>query len=128
MAVIRYASLALLVALGLSLTCAPTAHAQTSGRSGGLGQPLQSDPSGPFGAPQRRGGDLPEWARPSQGGSAFGSAKESEIGDMPWSNNGPTLPGAPNRVPVDGGLVLLALAGAGYATRRLRRTPDGDEA
>ncbi len=126
MAVIRYASLALLVALGLSLTHAPTAYAQTSGQ-GGLGQPLPSDPSGPFGAPQRRGtSDLPEWARPSQGGPAFGTAKEGGIGDTPWSNAGPGLPGAPNRVPVDGGLVLLALAGAGYATRRLRRASSGD--
>ena len=34
----------------------------------------------------------------------------------------PPNPGsAPAQVPVDGGLSLLALAGAGYAARKLRR-------
>lgn len=35
-------------------------------------------------------------------------------------NNLPCLPPTAPPVPVDGGLTLLALAGAGYATRKLR--------
>ena len=35
----------------------------------------------------------------------------------------PSLPNAPQQVPVDGGLSLLALAGAAYGVRRLRRCP-----
>lgn len=33
----------------------------------------------------------------------------------------PGMPGAPTQSPIDGGLALLALAGTGYAVRKLRR-------
>ena len=57
-------------------------------------------------------GSTPDWASPSVAPSndapadAFGPA--------------PPPPPPPPPVPVDGGLTLLALAGAGYATRKLR--------
>lgn len=52
--------------------------------------------------------EVPGWAQPP---SAYASSPP------------PALPPAPPAVsvPVDGGLALLALAGAGYAARRLRQ-------
>jgi len=53
---------------------------------------------------------LPSWAAPSPG-------------DAPSENMGPGAPPPPPPpppVPIDGGLSLLALAGAGYAAHRLR--------
>jgi len=41
--------------------------------------------------------------------------------------NQPSLPGDPNQVPVDGGLALLAAAGAGYAVRKLNEDEEDDE-
>lgn len=55
---------------------------------------------------------LPEWA-------ASGPAPAAQANVAPPSP--PFGGGAPEKVPVDGGLGLLALAGAGYAARRLRR-------
>lgn len=57
---------------------------------------------------------VPEWAAPAM--------------DNPYESNGPAieavdgpgLPGTPAAVPLDGGLSLLALAGAGYAAKKLR--------
>jgi hypothetical protein len=60
--------------------------------------------------------NLPDWARTDDGAGTT----SDELSGGAVTNAGPGLPGPPNRVPVDGGLVLLALAGAGYATRRLR--------
>ncbi len=58
---------------------------------------------------------LPSWAEPgaSSTSSALGSAADP-------ITNAPPPPGPPPRVPVDGGLALLAAAGAGYAVRKLR--------
>ena len=53
---------------------------------------------------------LPDWAAPS---AAVPAAPLSEFAP-------PTPPPPPPPVPVDGGLVLLAVAGAGYATKKLR--------
>ena len=55
------------------------------------------------------GVNLPAWA-------------ESPLSDdpAPTTAAGPDLPDVPDPVPVDGGLGLLLLAGAGYAVRRLR--------
>ncbi|MEM6783264.1 MAG: hypothetical protein AAF624_05960 [Bacteroidota bacterium] len=57
---------------------------------------------------------LPDWAAPQAAPATAPSAPTEAV---------PTLPGDPTQVPVDGGLGLLALAGAGYAMRRLRATP-----
>ena len=54
---------------------------------------------------------VPDWAAAPPPAAAPADASEKR---------GPTLPPPPPiNVPVDGGLALLALAGAGYATRRL---------
>lgn len=53
--------------------------------------------------------EMPAWAAPQ------------ELPDDPPPPPAPDLPDNPVLVPVDGGLALLALAGAGYAARRLRR-------
>ena len=55
---------------------------------------------------------LPDWASPSAA-SATPAAPLAEVAP-------PTPPGPPPPVPVEGGLVLLAIAGAGYATKKLR--------
>lgn len=56
---------------------------------------------------------VPDWAAaPSSDASA-----EAEANKGPGP---PPPPPPPPGVPVDGGLALLALAGAGYAARRLR--------
>jgi hypothetical protein len=58
---------------------------------------------------------LPSWAAPSPS-------------DAPAENMGPGAPPPPPPpppVPIDGGLSLLALAGAGYAARRLRGRREG---
>ena len=58
---------------------------------------------------------LPSWAEPKA---------SSEQGSLPPSAGTNDTPPPPpiDQVPVDGGLVLLAAAGAGYAVRRLRKS------
>ena len=53
---------------------------------------------------------LPDWAAPSA----------PTASDSPPPSVVPDPPGPPAGVPIDGGLGLLALAGAGLAARRLR--------
>lgn len=70
---------------------------------------------------------LPDWARPSEPTPYYEADPEAVAPEFdPFFEEddmlGPELPGAPPVVPVDGGLGLLALAGAGYAARRLRRS------
>jgi hypothetical protein len=55
---------------------------------------------------------LPGWAAPS--GPSAPSPDAQSLAP-------PNPPGPPPRVPVDGGLGLLALAGAGLAAQRLRQ-------
>ena len=43
------------------------------------------------------------------------------LNDAGDAGRGPTLPGAPAPIPVDGGLGVLALAGVAFAARRLRK-------
>jgi hypothetical protein len=54
-----------------------------------------------------------------ESGTEWGTITETLEGTT--ADMGPTLPGPPSQVPVDGGLSLLALAGAGFAARRLRK-------
>ena len=56
---------------------------------------------------------LPDWASPSA--SAAPALPADNFGPGP-----PPPPPPPPPVPIDGGLSLLALAGAGYATKKLR--------
>ena len=55
---------------------------------------------------------LPDWAAPS---TTAAPAPTAEMTPGP-----PPPPPPPPPVPLDGGLSLLALAGAGYATKKLR--------
>ncbi|MEM9996379.1 MAG: hypothetical protein AAF809_01665 [Bacteroidota bacterium] len=57
---------------------------------------------------------LPEWAAP------LDPVPPSSPAPSP-AEAVPTLPGGPTQVPIDGGLGLLALAGAGYAVRKLKQ-------
>jgi hypothetical protein len=65
---------------------------------------------------------LPSWAEP---GANSTSSDPGPAADP--ITNAPPPPGPPPRVPVDGGLALLAAAGAGYAVRRLRQGSRKDE-
>ena len=77
---------------------APTATAQT----------YQADPA--WGGPKGE--------RPLLGSKPGGGAGDPATKDGP--GGGSPTPSGPTRVPVDGGLALLAAAGAAYAARRLR--------
>jgi len=46
--------------------------------------------------------------------------------DTQMNSTPPTLPDDPPQVPVDGGLALLAAAGAGYAVRKLNEEDEDD--
>jgi hypothetical protein len=63
--------------------------------------------------------------RYSSSGSAWGTSGETMGGTM--RDSGPGLPTAPTQVPVDGGLALLAAAGAAYAANRLRRREGSED-
>lgn len=69
---------------------------------------------------------LPSWAEPAPNGG--GSEIGSDAGEIGANSNGlgPT-PNPPPAIPVDGGLSLLALAGAGYAARKLRQSSDEED-
>ena len=73
--------------------------------------------------PDPAGSGVPEWARDSdQPFGGFQDETDGSIGafDTDMNSFTPDPPDDPSRIPVDGGLTLLALAGAGYAARRLR--------
>lgn len=66
--------------------------------------------------------NLPSWATspppPAERGDGLAD---------PSPDSGPILPPPPPPVPIDGGLGLLAVAGAAYAAHRLRRRTEDDE-
>ncbi len=69
---------------------------------------------------------VPEWAEPESRSSGVESQSQTFL------NNGvqtkaPSPPDNPSRVPVDGGVALLAVAGAGYAVRKLNEEEEEDE-
>jgi hypothetical protein len=68
---------------------------------------------------------LPSWAEPAprQDGSVVGPVGGT---DEPITN-APIFDPPEQEVPVDGGLSLLALAGAGYAARKLRQSSDEED-
>ena len=77
-----------------------------------------------FTAPSAQG--VPDWAAPSapapvQTDDGLASLVPCPPGQTDDGSGG-CVPNPPTQVPVDGGLGLLALAGAGLAARRLRRT------
>ena len=72
--------------------------------------------SSPVGSPT----NLPDWAEPSTSSNPVGDDVQTN------AETPPTLPGSPDQVPVDGGLALLAAAGAGYAVRKLNEEGEDD--
>ena len=66
---------------------------------------------------------LPDWA--DSGSFDEDGAERYDFG-AEMQLDPPDLPGPRPQVPVDGGLSLLALAGAGYAAHKLRRRDDED--
>ena len=56
---------------------------------------------------------IPDWAAPSP-------SNPYEASESTAASTGPGVPTEPTPVPLDGGLGLLALAGAGYAAKKLR--------
>lgn len=83
-------------------------------------QQRQMEPrSSPSGAPS----NLPDWAEPSQ-------PQEGQVSGGEVSPNAavpPPPPDNPSRIPVDGGLALLAAAGAGYAVRKLNEDNEDED-
>ena len=63
--------------------------------------------------------NLPDWAKPSNSREPSASKNDVETMGMP-----PPPPSNPPQIPVDGGLALLAAAGAGYAVRKLKGGDD----
>ena len=73
---------------------------------------------------------LPGWARPAEPSvsdpqSSRSPAREGSSVDESMRTNAPPPGGEP--IPVDGGLALLAAAGAGYAVRKLNEDEEDDE-
>ncbi len=90
-------------------------------------------------------GGVPDWAAPHETPTGpwtpdASNPTEPESGyDIPrWNDaerrgdgaemNGVDMPNDPNKIPVDGGLGLLLVAGAGYAAHRLRKKEDDTDA
>lgn len=71
--------------------------------------------SSPVGSPT----NLPDWAEPSQ-------HQGSNLSSGEVDPRAPDPPGNPSRIPVDGGIALLAAAGAGYAVRKLNEEDEDD--
>ena len=123
--VLRLSVVVALATVALLLT-SPALSQQPSEREDGV----MPRPSNESASP-----NLPGWAEPS----GPGIRKEDETRSRPRSGvssrelsgsmqtNQPSLPGDPNQVPVDGGLALLAAAGAGYAVRKLNEDEEDDE-
>lgn len=65
--------------------------------------------------------NLPDWAEPSQPRDPSASSNSKSMAAPP------DPPDSPSRIPVDGGLALLAAAGAGYAARKLSKEQEDDD-
>lgn len=102
----------------------------------GMGQPAEHESGSGF------SGGVPKWAAPRETPPGTWSpdvrnpsGSKSEYDIPRWGNapheessvgmNAPTNPNDPNKVPIDGGLGLLMVAGVGYAAHRLRKK-EGD--
>ena len=77
-------------------------------------------------APQAQ--SLPDWAAPQAAPTHTDGGGLSSLVPCPPGQTddgmGGCVPNPPTQVPIDGGLGLLALAGAGLAASRLRRRED----
>ena len=123
----RYA--ATVLALLLIATSGMLVTEATAQSAWGSASPDQQDERTQYESPRAddpAGTGVPDWADSGSSGD-FQRGSEEPIGFGPEMNQGPGLPGDPPQVPVDGGLSLLALAGAGYAARKLRNRDDEGE-
>ena len=62
--------------------------------------------------------EMPTWAAPQE----LPDREQIESPEQPSPERAPDLPDDPAPVPLDAGLAVLALAGAGLAARRLKST------
>lgn len=72
-------------------------------------------------SPSSSPSNLPNWAEPAQPQNESSSSSNATTKAGP-----PPPPPDPDPVPVDGGVVLLAAAGAGYAVRKLNDDEEGE--
>ena len=100
------------IACALLLFVASPASAQQQSEGYGSDTPSGSNQGSEVG--------LPSWAEPRE--SPLSGQNPSPTPAQ--ADSEPVLPGPPSQVPVDGGLALLAAAGAGYAVRRLKKSSD----
>ena len=147
--------LALLLLTHLSGTASPAVAQSAWGQSTWDVEEEVAAPSwgDPFGTEQSTGREagheslngVPDWAAPHEMPTGTwspdvpGTSGSEARYDIPrWNDterrsdgvqmNGPGFPGDPNKVPIDGGLGLLLVAGAGYAAHRLRKKEDDTDA
>lgn len=70
--------------------------------------------------------NLPDWAEPSKSSPSYTKKNDGSAVDGTIRPKAAPPPGG-EPVPVDGGLALLAAAGAGYAVRKLREDDEKDD-
>lgn len=110
-----------LVAAGIILLMAGPVSAQSVGEQDRFSQREMQVQEHPADSPT----NLPDWAEPSTPRNGSGASGRKQEGVQ--TKDAPTLPGDPEQVPVDGGIALLAAAGAGYAVRKLRESEEDEE-
>ena len=80
---------------------------------------------------ERPSPNLPEWAKPSESPSSETDRRtpsSNSLSGTMSTKDAPALPSpAPTQVPVDGGVALLAAAGAGYAVRKLSEEDEDED-
>ena len=69
--------------------------------------------------------NLPDWAKPAEPSPNY--SEQSQGADLDGSMRTKAPPPGGEPVPVDGGLALLAAAGAGYAVRKLGKDDDDSD-
>ena len=120
-----------MLALLLIATSGTLVTEATAQSAWGSASPDQQDERTQYDSPQAddpAGTGVPDWADSGSSGD-FQRGSDDVVGFGPEMNQGGGgLPDDPTQdVPVDGGLGLLVLAGAGYAARKLRNRDDEDE-
>jgi hypothetical protein len=120
---------ALLLVLGSQPTAAQSYRDPPTPTPGSGTEHRQGDTGGQAG-PSLSPSNLPDWAEPSRSGGATrsGGASSSPTDIQPQVRpKAPAPPDNPSRIPVDGGVALLAAAGAGYAVRKLSQEEDEED-
>jgi hypothetical protein len=108
--------------VGFLVLASGPAEAQSFRESNRDREPRQERSYEPDGsAPSQSPTNLPSWAEPSPPQDG-GITSPDEVG-----TRAPSPPDNPSRIPVDGGLALLAAAGAGYAVRKLNEEDDDED-